>query len=154
MSEFMKLKSPAVEGVSSGAGRLSETRLMFHSTFSASNQPDPKPTRGSDDVGSAWGAGSTAPATTGGGPPVSRDVAHPARNSVPIVRPMDRISAQSRMLPPQCGAPFRLAVSANSIARRLGGREYDAGLGPIRSYAVRRTKNQAIPKTFPASRSA
>src|SRR5688500_2258771 len=113
----MKLKSPAVRGVSSGAGRLSETRLMFHSTSSALNQPDPKPTRGSDDSGSASGTGSTAPATTGGGAPVSRDVAHAARNSVPIVSPVDRISAQLRMLPPEGGATFRLAVCTDSIAR-------------------------------------
>src|SRR5688572_17655155 len=86
MSEFMKLKSPAVDGVSSGAGRLSETRLMFHSTSSASNQPDLKPTRGSDDSGSASGAGtgSAAPATAGGGAVDSREVAQAVKHTAPM----------------------------------------------------------------------
>src|SRR5687767_13777977 len=90
MSEFMKLKSPAVEGVSSDAGRLSETRLMFHSTSSASNRPGPKPTRGSDDSGSASGAGSTALATTGGGGALSRDVAHAPTVSTTIANDTEK----------------------------------------------------------------
>src|SRR5688572_17018871 len=95
MSEFMKLKSPAVEGVSSGAGRLSETSVMFHSRSSASNQPAPSPIRSSDGTPASVGAGSASPVTAGGSV-LSRDVAQPADN-VTIVSDRNRRGGAGRI---------------------------------------------------------
>jgi hypothetical protein len=61
---------------------------MFQAASSAFIQPAPSPTRGSEEVGAAVGAGAAAPVTVGGGEELSRVVAQAAAERVPIVIPL------------------------------------------------------------------